>query len=237
MNYISIEEVIASAKMRLRLTDSSAPDMVLENYIIFGSRSIAALDSFILRQKKLSIEEGVASLPKDFYTLIAARMLNPVVPDGDPSATSPQCSRALYINTSYLHSNGCDCSGDGVTSYSDTFKIVGNQLHFNSYVSATELILTYMARNVDESGLPCIPEDHVRALVAYACYQYALSYRVTGLDQSGYMPDQIADYKREWIAQKAYCRGLAVKKDARHRRAELMSTMNALLTDRNPYLK
>jgi hypothetical protein len=121
--------------------------------------------------------------------------------------------------------------------FADTFQIVGDQIHFNSYVNATSILITYQARNVDEHGLPCIPDDHVRALTAYACYQYALSYRVTGMDPSGYMPDQIEMYRQEWMAQKAYSRGLAVKKDARQRKAELMATMNALLTGKNPYLK
>jgi hypothetical protein len=64
-----------------------------------------------------------------------------------------------------------------------------------------------------------------------------MSYRVTQLDPSGYMPDQVEAFRQEWVAQKAWCRGNAVKKDARHRRSEIMATVNALITGKNPYLK
>lgn len=237
MNYISIEEVIASAKIRLRLTDTNNADMALEHYILSGARSISSLDSFIIKQKSIDLNDGIANLPKDFFTLIAARLQDPIATADDTSLSIGDCSRAIYVNSNYLYSNGCDCSDDDLTPFADTFQIVGNQIHFNSYVNATSILLTYQARNVDDNGLPLIPEDHARALTAYASYQYALSYRVTGLDPSGYMPDQIEMYRQEWMAQKAYCRGLAVKKDARHRKAELMATMNALLTGKNPYLK
>lgn len=38
MNYVSIEEVISSAKIRLRLTDTNNADMALEHYVLQGAR-------------------------------------------------------------------------------------------------------------------------------------------------------------------------------------------------------
>lgn len=349
MNYVSVEEIIASAKIRLRLTDTSAPDMALEHYALQGARSINALDSYSMKQRKLSVTDGKAELPHDFHTLVALRLseqeqttdnsyylvvytltpsaataigqtytitvtqynqglyqnvtktysfisstgsetasticsffksqidaepsfslvttasnnltinsvsgfANPTIIitstgagftrvtnnidlGGSSSSQNAKCSRAIYVNVNYLYDNGCDCTDENILSFADTFQIVGNNIHFNGNTDATELILTYYASNVDSNGFPCFPEPHTRAIIAYACYQYALSYRVTGIDPSGYMPDQVEMYRQEWMAQKAWSRGNAVKIDARHRKAELMSTMNALLTGKNPYLK
>lgn len=237
MNYASVEEIIASAKIRLRLTDTSAPDMALEHYILQGSRSIGALDSYVMKQKKLDIEDGRACLPHDFHTLVALRLVGFVSDVDSPTGNNSECSRAIYVNTNFLYQEGCECTDDGILPFADTFQIVGNEIVFNGPIGATGALLTYYGRNVDANGFPCFPDDHVRALIAYACYQYALSYRVTSLDPSGYLPDQVEMYRQEWMAQKAWARGNAVKIDARHRKAEIMSTMNALITGKNPYLK
>jgi hypothetical protein len=238
MNYTNVEEIIASAKIRLRLTDTNQPDMALEHYILQGAKSINALDSYILKQKKLEIVNGSATLPEDYHVLIAARLLGIHVDQQSVSVGSGgECRRALYVNAPYLYASGCDCADDSMVNFSDTFQIVGNEIVFNSQAPADYILLTYEARSIDANGLPCFPEDHSRALIAYSCYQYAMSYRVTQLDPSGYMPDQVEAFRQEWIAQKAWCRGNAVKKDARHRRSEIMATVNALITGKNPYLK
>jgi len=350
MNYVSIEEIITSAKIRLRLTDTTAPDMAIEHYALQGARSISALDSYVMKQKKIDVSDGRADLPHDFHTLIALRMLeqephedntyylvvytltpsaatiigqtytmtitqynrgtyqnvtrtysfvsttgsesastissyfkslidaepyfemqvdastnmtisaisgypNPTIvitstgagftsvtnniqlSGGSNPVPNVRCSRAIYVNVNYLYDNGCECTDESILPFADTFQIVGGKIHFNSYTDVSEVLLTYYAHNVDSNGFPCFPESHLRAIVSYACYQYALSYRVTGIDPSGYMPDQVEMYRQEWMAQKAWARGNAVKIDARHRKAELMSTMNALITGKNPYLK
>jgi hypothetical protein len=237
MNYASVEEIIAGAKIRLRLADTSAPDMALEHYVLQGARSINALDSYLMKQRKLDIEDGRASLPHDFHTLVALRLVGFESSLDSDSGNNTNCSRAIYVNVNYLYDQGCECSDDSILPFADTFQIVGNEIVFNGAVGATGAILTYYGRNVDANGFPCFPEAHVRALVAYACYQYALSYRVTSMDPSGYLPDQVEMYRQEWMAQKAWARGNAVKIDARHRKAEIMSTMNALITGKNPYLK
>lgn len=53
MNYISIEEVIASAKIRLRLTDTNNADMALEHYILSGARSISPSTHLLLSRRAL----------------------------------------------------------------------------------------------------------------------------------------------------------------------------------------
>lgn len=349
MNYVSIEEIIASSKIRLRLTDTSAPDMALEHYALQGARSINALDSYVMKQRKLSVSDGKVELPHDFHTLVALRMLeqepvtdesyylvvytltpaaatligqtytitvtqynqglyqnvtrtysfvsvtgaetastissyfkiqidaeplfslvttasnnltvhsvsgfaNPVIVitstgagftratnnidlGGGTTTPNVKCSRAIYVNVNYLYDQGCECTDESIMPFADTFQIVGSTIIFNGNTGATEVLLTYYGSNVDSNGFPCFPEPHSRAITAYACYQYALSYRVTGIDPSGYMPDQVEMYRQEWMAQKAWSRGNAVKIDARHRKAELMATMNALITGKNPYLK
>jgi hypothetical protein len=225
--FVSVEEVIASAKIRLRLMDTSQPDMALEHYIFQGARSLNALDSYTMMQESIDIVDGKAKVPSGFHTFIAARLKN--FSDED---NAQECSNVIYANVPFLYKQGCDCSNDSLTSYTNTFQIVGNNIHFNYPVGAETLILVYYGRNLDENGNQCFPEDHSRALIAYACYQYALSYRITQLDPSGYAPDQVEMYRQEWMAQKAWSRGNAVKRDARLRRAEIMSTMNALLTDK-----
>ncbi len=232
----SVDQIIASAKIRLRLTDTSAPDMALEHYILEGGRSINAIDSFVLRQKEIDVIDGRAELPCDFYRFLAVR-----ITDFDESCDVDNswrnCDLVLYVNSPFLNSQGCDCSLDNYINYAQTFQITDGYIHFNSRTPAQKIILSYQARNVDENGVPTFPENYVRALVAYACYQYGLSNPVTQLDSTGYSVNQIQSYQQEWVAQRNYIIGSAVKLDARNRKAELMSTVNAMITSKNPFYK
>jgi len=232
----SVDQIIASAKIRLRLTDTSAPDMALEHYILEGGRSINAIDSFVLRQKEIDVIDGRAELPCDFYRFLAVRITDLDETD-DVDNSWRNYDLVLYVNSPFLYSQGCVSSNDNYINFAQTFQIVDGYIHFNSQTPAQKIILSYQARNVDENGVPTFPEHYVRGLVAYACYQYGLSNPVTQLDSTGYSVNQIQSYQQEWVAQRNYIIGSAVKMDARNRKAELMATVNALVTTKNPYFK
>jgi hypothetical protein len=230
----NIDQIIASAKIRLRLTDTSAPDMALEHYILEGGRSINAIDSFIQRQKLIDVIDGRAELPCDFYRFLAVRITGI---EATEDTAWRNCDTILYVNTPYLYSQGCDCSGDVYANFAQTFQIIDGYIHFNSATPAQQIILSYEARNVDENGIPVFPENYVRGLAAYACFQYGLSNPVTQLDSTGYSVNQIQSWQQEWVSQRNYIVGSAVKLDARNRKAELMATVNSMITTKNPYVK
>lgn len=235
MSYISIEQVISAAKIRLLLTDTSAADMALEQYVLSGLRKINALDSYVMRRETLDIENGVAELPCGFVealTLIYEQE-NATV---DGIALTPSRYRAIYVNVPYIRSQECNVNDAGL-GWSGTYQIIGNHIMFNSEVTATTCDLTFMGRNLDCNGILLIPEAYESALTEYTCWEYARSRPYSNIDMGGYTNAQIQSYRAEWMAQRAWCVGSAVQAEAKRTRYEIMSTVNAVLSNRNAYTK
>lgn len=234
-NYISIEQVIAAAKVRLLLTDTSDADMALEQYVLSGLRKINAIDSYVMRRETLDIENGIAELPCGF---VEALTLIYTQPQGEIDGVEQTASRyrAIYVNLPYLRSQDCNVNGTGLR-WQGTYQIVGNHIMFNSSVTAQTCDLTFMGRNVDDNGILQIPEAYESALTEYACWEYSRSRPYSNIDMGGYTNAQIQSYKAEWIAQRSWCVGSAAKAEAKRTRDEIMATVNALLTNRNAYTK
>jgi len=223
----SIASVVAKAKMRLRVSDTSSADADLTIFALESIDRILPLDAFVMKQTEIDIVDGEAEAPCDMKRLIALRFGST-----DPDAESdniPSCYKALYVDMEYLYQNGCDCSSSEFISYAGTFRIDGGIIRFNSNIDSSTCIVTYLGKEMDCDGYPVVKEDWEMAMVYYCCAEYASMFPVTSLDQGGYLNSQIDGWYEKYKAQRNKVRAKAVAENARLNRAEIMSNMNALL--------
>lgn len=189
MAEVSIEQIVARAKAQLGLTDSSC-DLFLELQINEAVRSLDSLGIFDMHQVTLDVENLQAKLPCGFYKLIAAK-----VHCGDDWTSS-----MFYVNTPFLSECGCDVLSP-TPYYYNTFKIIGNYLHFvSTNTDITQITLAYygLKTSSESPDLWYIDEDYERALWNYAAWQYCETHNLP-----------VKSYKGTWKAQKKWIRGNA----------------------------
>lgn len=228
LNIISEDEVIASTKMALRLTDTADHDNYLSLLINEAIRHCAPYSIYKKRQCTLDIENNACDLPKGFVRLLGARYKNTVTASTDPSVVTAtnNCFQLLYADVPFLNSCGCNTSDPMVAWYGETFQIVGSQIHFNSDIAADKIDIAFFGLNVDDEGRIYIYEDYERALRAYACWKFSQ----TNWDK--YQQGIIESYRSEWVAQKSWVRGTASAAEFQKTKREVQLIFNALLVSR-----
>ena len=195
----SIQVVIAKAKQRLRMSDTSSADADLMVLALEGLRQLAPIDMYVMKQATLDVEDNKIDLPCDYTRFVALRLSGTITDNEGNSVNS--CYKLLYVDTDFLYKEGCDCSGDSISSAHTTFKINGTQIWFNNSINAEECILTYYGLATDCDGYPIVKEDWELALTMYCCSNYARSFVVTSLDQGGYVSSQVEWWEAKWVAQ------------------------------------
>lgn len=221
---ITVDHVLARIKMQLRISDTSNDDY-FQVLIFEAVRHIDALSIFVKKQAKLCIVDGKAQLPCDFYRLLAMR-----------GKSNGICGTQVYIDRNFLNDCGCEVTNsltttttaviDGVPviqSFSPTFQFNNNIMYVGSNNDADEFEMAYMGLNQDKHGTFLIYEDFERALMSYACYMYCLS------DNTGmYNQYQIEDYKRTWINQKEWLKGIAFANDFQNNKYKIKEILTAI---------
>lgn len=229
--YISIDQVIAAAKMRLRLQDSSDSDNFLELQILYANRNIGSLDSFIVCNQKLEVTDNTACLPANYKEMIAIRFINEqknVINNKDNTLTYQY---GVYVSQPFFNNYGCDMPKDiNYNWLSGTYMIQGNQIIFNGKMIYKEVWISYLGYNVDELGRPYIFVDAEQCLTAWACYQYALSF------PESYTPLQIGEWKKEYAAQRAWVKGTAAARNFKTNKAQIREQANALINSKTIFV-
>lgn len=227
---ISIDEVIARAKIQLRISNTTEHDDYLEIMISEALRHLDALTLYVKKQCILDIVDNKATLPKGFQKLLMMRFvvteLEPEIINGvEVPQSIPRCYPVFYVDTKFL--NSCDCTNPGWNDYTGTAQIVNNTIHFNTATNmkSGQIHVAYMGLNTDEEGRILIYEEYERGLSAYACSMYTMAY-----------PEQyplgLSDrYNEIWKAQKAWIKGGAWKDEFNRTKIEIASVINALVMD------
>lgn len=221
---IGIEEIITSAKMQLRLQNTSEYDDYLDMKIREGARHLCALSIFQKRQCSLEINDGKAKLPKGFFRLLGARFKNLTVTVDDITTIQTGCSRILYVDKAFM--NDCNCNTTDtatILDYSQGFQIVGDIIHVGSAITAEAIEVAYLSFNTDDSGNIIFYEDYERALSNYACYQYCLSF------SENFNQYVVNEYKQTWISQKNWIKGSDVANAAQQDKRGIQAVFNALV--------
>jgi hypothetical protein len=230
-NSIPIDEIIARAKIQLRVGNTSEHDDYLEIMISEGLRHLDAITLYEKRQCNIDIVDNKAELPKGFQKLLGMRFIKTTLEtqiiNGVPTQVPvPSCSTVFYVDTKFL--NDCDCGNlfPFALNYSQTAQIVNGIIHFNSgNIESGVLQVAYMGLNTDKNGRILIYEEYERALSAYACYMFTMAYSE---EKSIGLADR---YYETWKAQKAWIKGGAWKDEFARTKMEISATINALVVD------
>lgn len=227
---ISIDEVIASTKMQLRLHNTTEHDDFFDIMINEAIRHLGALSIFVKRQCTLDFQDQKAKLPNGFHKLIGLRFINNLVQDTSDTTnaflTSNNCFRLLYVDKDFLCDCECAVPTTGVAQFDSGFQIQNGFIHLNSDLNLDKATLAFIGLNVDDNDRLIVFEDHERALRAYGCYKFALSY------SEDFKEATIERYKREWMMQKAWIKGSDAANDFQRNKREVQQLFNALLISR-----
>ena len=219
-NEISVEEIIASCKMQLRIDHDNSHDDYLDMMIQEGIRHLSALSIFKKRQCDIEIVDLKSRLPKGFHRLLGLRFKRKT----SPNSTTETCFTLLYVDKKFLSDAGCTVNSTVIRNFNQGFQIQHGFIHYNSDINATEATLAFLGLNLDEDGNIIIYEDYERALRNYACYQFTLSY------SEQFKEATIERYKREWMSQKGWIKGNDAINDFQNNKFEIQKSFNALLT-------
>jgi len=217
-NEISVEEIIASSKMQLRISDTTEHDDYIDMIIQEGIRHLGTLSIFKKRQCDIEIIDLKSRLPKGFHRLLGLRFTK------TNTIGNIRCFTLLYVDKKFLSDVGCAVNSTNIRNFNQGFQIQHGFIHFNSDIEATEATLAFLGLNLDENGNIIIYEDYERALRNYACYQFTLAY------SEQFKEATIERYKREWMSQKGWIKGNDAINDFQNNKFEIQKSFNALLT-------
>ena len=228
---ISVKDVISRAKIQLRLVTSEF-DEYLRIMLFEALNSLNAISQGEKKQCKLTFTDNTAELPKDLIKFIALRIGNASSndPANDPIARQifSQCQFAVYVDTPFLTTCGCDFGlfGNNTLSYTNGFQINNGFIRFNfdaSIVEIQDATIAYMGLNVDDDGNSTIYERYERAVANYMCFMFTLSY------SEKYNQYIIENYKQQWTYQAARIKGQDVARDFQNDKYEIGRMVRALI--------
>lgn len=237
---IAIDQIITRAKMRLKLTNTTMPNAYLELLINEGARHLDNLNTFAITCATLSIDcedKPVAHLPDNYQELLCFKFPGnsccgccdedtTVTDDIIPRPTNKCLCTNLFVASREMVTNFCDRGQNAVMwNYANMFEVQNGLLYLPTTTTATEVKIWYRGTNVDEDGIMILDEDQERGLSAYAAYQYALD------NKERYDKFQIQEWKKEWIAQKDWLKGSAVKQDHTMHKWNVTAISNAIFLD------
>jgi len=233
---ISVREVIANAKMKLRLTNTTEHDLYLEVLANEALDSLDALSQLVKDQCDLTFTNNQAELPKNFSKLLALRLNGCTTTlTNDPIANQliNNCNIAVYVDTKFLDTCGCDTNSWGInniTPYGQGFQINKGFIHFNYSQDVAQVntaVLAYMGLNVDENGDSVIYRRYERAVSAYVRTNFMLTWA------ENYNQYVIEKASREWVNQRSKLIGQDVAKDFQNNKYEINKYFNSLLVSRS----
>jgi hypothetical protein len=221
--YITIQEMIAQVKGRLKLTNTTSEDPILRQYLSEGAGEMMTTLDLPQFTATINIDCFVAELPCNFVGFnrgsecdpplvftVAGRVQQPSVISSCYAANfNVVYTGGPFLTASPYQGFSCDC---GIP----IINIQNGKIYFSNNVDATECTISYMGLNVDENGKILIPKLNARPLTNFAMYQWCLD--------NG-KPWQ--EYQRIWTQGKRHRTGLANLPDP-WQKAQISRIMNTL---------
>lgn len=213
---ISIDQVVASTKMVLRLSAITDYDAMIEEFVNEGAGKINSGSVLIQKVKLLEIIDGKVKLPKGYKEWIAVKM----IPDSiQPSTVSDvnfttltvnTGNDMLYLNKSYLNACGLTGVNNPMMPLGNTFQIEQGYivLTFPLPDGVSRVLLGYEGHNVDNNGLYYVHAKMEIGLRAYAADRMLTTYpEIWPRDYINYYGTTVAKYSREWKEEFRNIRG------------------------------
>lgn len=217
---VSLKAVVASAKQELRIAATSEHDAMLYRLADECLGQIGSLDMFVKQTECFDIEDYRFELPDGFIRPVAIRLVG--------TQTDGVNANVLYFDQDFLRQ--CECEDTVFRNFPNiaaTGQISNGYWVFNTNITATKAVMTYMGRNLDENCLMVMYEQQERAVRTYLCWKFSrMFYDV-------FPRDVRADFQAEWTAQRRYLIGDAVQRDFRNKRTQVGSIARALLINQN----
>ena len=164
---ITIAQVVAQTKLELGLFNSTAEDSLIKRLTIQCLKGLRTPMTIIRKQAFLTSEDGTFELPSDFISMTAQNSIKVINGAQGMAGTSPIPSMNPFFDKTSM-----DSPNNNVFYLSSMFQIVGNKIYFSPNINVTEIAIAYNGVNTDEEGLPVIPADYERMLVAYNRWKF-----------------------------------------------------------------
>lgn len=212
---ISLSQIVSSAKLQLRLYNTTEWDNYLEMLADEGLKHLLTNDQDIISSCVKEIRDGRACLPNGFKRLIAVILTDE---NGNELALD-WADQTLLVNSGLYSVNGVDNRWNRISP------IQGGHIVFDFPLigDAQYCKIVYMGRNLDEYGLTVAHEMEERAIVSYIAYKFARAY------PKQYTAMQIRDWKDEWQNQKRFLQGEAVQRDFQDNKDRIAALFNSFL--------
>jgi hypothetical protein len=155
-----------------------------------------------------------------FIRLLGARM----------SDSNGNCFEQPYLDLPFLTDCGCENVANINNGFNNPFQIQEGYIVFHapSDLETDKLRIAYISRTVDDDGLMLMSERHERAIEAYLCYQFTLSFF------ENYPVNIRQEYQRTWKNQKQHLKGMSQRERFEENKREIAAILNAWITsDRN----
>lgn len=206
---ISIDQVVQSAKMQLRIQGTS-DDTYLRMLAMEAEKEMATRQTLIKKTKELSI----SSYKSDLHNL-GIYQVNWVRYENNEND---------YVYPSFVENPFFDVGTQEDVTLSSAYSIdiVGRYIHHSTNIPYTTCRISYIGLDIDDYGEVRIPESHERALRNYICYQYTLA------ESDKYNQYVIETYKKDWVVNYNKVRGRDAKPGAQEMR-RLATMWNSLL--------
>lgn len=230
---VNIEQVIAQARMLLRLMDTQENAEYLQTLIESAARyRLNATNTFTIQCETAAIECNKAELPQNWESLEFFK-LNPVGCSGCcqgvdliPGHNDPAPNNACACPSVYYYNKAAVVNDDDCGWYNNYFYIQGNHIYFPSNTTATEVKIYYRGYNTDSEGFMLIDEETMECLAFYAAWQYALIF------EEAYTKEQRATWERLWWAGKAVIDGRRIIREFILQKPQISLIVNAQLIQR-----
>lgn len=166
----TLDSILAGAKMRLRLRDTTSEDLLLKDLIVEGLKKSRVPSLFIRKEEYIEIDNLVAQLPCDFVKFDKINPIRLIDNDNQGTWIIPQ----FTDNTFFSYDNDLESYNSYIRFGTVTQN--GKYLYFSSDIESRRALISYLGTNVDQDGEIVIPELMDSVLVAYACWKYGMIY-------------------------------------------------------------
>lgn len=225
---IPLTQCVASAKMQLRIGDTTDDDLWMEKLANEATRHLDCLSIFTKRQCSLDVHDGKSKLPNGFYRLLGLRLGNGF-----------DCGQMFYVDMPFLNSCGCVDVGLGVNFRNavGAFQIQNGYIIYSTNMTFTDPIthvvtavtsvdLAFIGLNVDSDGLMVVRDDMERGVTAYICWMYCLQ------NADKYNSYQIEKWEQIWKAQKMWIQSVDLQNQFMNTRRQIAQISNAWVVDK-----
>lgn len=246
-SHITIDQIISSAKMRLRI-ESGDDDIFIERYANEGARHFDSLNTFIKKDCELEIINGKAKLPNGFYQMLSVSPYN--------------SGNFLYVDIPFLRNCGAVIANNFISSHG-LFQIQDGYIYFSvernfSQNHGTSVLgtsgepypplnvsnvqngppfethkirISYISMNVDKNGMMVVYSDMERGLVAYCVWMYMLD-----SPAGKYTAQQIQSNEQIWTNQKSWYKSTQFQNNFRNTKRQVASVVNGWITKKDWYI-